>query len=166
MTVEFIRSLYAYDTWANGRIFDTAALLTNQQFIDQSDSSFGSIRNTLMHLVYAQQLWLSRALRVELPPELSVKDYLDVDSLRQDWLTVDAATHEFVNTLNAQRLDEIVHYVNSKGEPNAYALWQILFHQANHAGQHRGEIAMVLTGFGHSPGWLDYLYFLDLQKVE
>jgi len=60
---------------------------------------------------------------------------------------------------------EIIHYVNSKGEPNAYPLWQILFHQANHAGQHRGEIAMVLTGFGHSPGWLDYWYFLDLQKV-
>jgi uncharacterized damage-inducible protein DinB len=49
MNFEFLRSLSAYDTWANGRILDTAALLTPDQFTREDDSSFGSVRNTLSH---------------------------------------------------------------------------------------------------------------------
>jgi hypothetical protein len=25
---------------------------------------------------------------------------------------------------------------------------------------------MILTQFGHSPGWLDFLHYLDLQKKD
>src|SRR5216117_3285151 len=41
------------------------------------------------------------------------------------------------------------------------AEWQMI-HQVNHAIQHRSEAAVMLTKLGHSPGWLDLLYFVDL----
>jgi uncharacterized damage-inducible protein DinB len=51
--------------------------------------------------------------------------------------------------------------VNNAGEPNAYPLWQLLTHQVTHAQQHRSEIAIALTEFGYSPGWLDFLIYID-----
>jgi uncharacterized damage-inducible protein DinB len=55
----------------------------------------------------------------------------------------------------------VVSYVNFQGETWAYPLWQQMLHQANHATQHHSELAMLLTQLGHSPGWLDFLLFLD-----
>jgi uncharacterized damage-inducible protein DinB len=39
-----------------------------------------------------------------------------------------------------------------------------MMHQVNHATQHRSEAAVMLTQFGHSPGWLDLLYYIDLRS--
>ena len=47
-----------------------------------------------------------------------------------------------------------------------------MLHQANHATQHRtplrgvlrSEVAAMLTQFGHSPGELDLLRYLEQQK--
>jgi uncharacterized damage-inducible protein DinB len=36
-----------------------------------------------------------------------------------------------------------------------------MVHQVNHATQHRSEAAVMPTQFGYSPGWLDFLYFID-----
>ena len=40
-----------------------------------------------------------------------------------------------------------------------------MLHQVNHATQHRSEAAVMLTHAGHSPGWLDFLYYIDLKTA-
>jgi len=38
-----------------------------------------------------------------------------------------------------------------------------MVHQVNHGTQHRSEVAMILTRCGYSPGWLDFLYYMDVR---
>jgi uncharacterized damage-inducible protein DinB len=38
-------------------------------------------------------------------------------------------------------------------------------HQVNHATQHRSEAAVMLTTLECSPGFLDLLYFVDVEAV-
>ena len=76
-----------------------------------------------------------------------------------------AATTRFVAGLTDARIAAIVEYTNFEGERWAYPLWQQMLHQVNHATQHRSEAAVMLTQAGHSPGWLDYLYFVDVAAT-
>ncbi|HEX9413126.1 MAG TPA: DinB family protein [Ktedonobacterales bacterium] len=162
MLVDYIRTLYAYSTWANERVFEAAGALTPEQFVAPGAASLDSVRATLVHLVSAQRTWLARARRVTPPAELQAAAFLDCRPLHQRWQEIEQQTQALLVTLDTAALGGIVHYVNAEGQPNAYPLWQILFHQAIHAAQHRSEAAMLLTQLGASPGWLDFLYYLDL----
>ena len=40
-------------------------------------------------------------------------------------------------------------------------LWQVIVHVVHHGMQHRSEAALLLTHFGHSPGDIDMVFWLD-----
>jgi uncharacterized damage-inducible protein DinB len=98
------------------------------------------------------------------PPSLDPHAFPTSATLYQHWLVIDQAAQAFLAGLDEAALAMIRAYINSQGEPNRYPIWQMLYHQANHAMQHRSEIALLLTQLGHSPGWLDVLYYLDQRQ--
>ena len=163
--LEGIRDLYAYSAWANARILDTAEQLTPEQFTTSADG-FDSVRDTLVHTVSVQWLWLERWRDTSPPGLWDPADFADVAALRTRWEEVEAATSEYVASLRESDLGRVVFYVNFQGERWAYPLWQQLLHQVNHATQHRSEAALLLTRLGYSPGWLDLLVYVDEQSPK
>ena len=159
MDRDMLQSIYAHASWANGKLFETAAQISKAQLTHAADDS-ESIFDLLVHLVDVQRTWLARAQHTVAPP-LDPASCSTPAALRDAWKSVDDASRMYVADLRAGDLAEIVHYTNSKGEPQAYPRWQILLHQALHAAQHRGEAALLLTALGHSTGWLDYLIYID-----
>lgn len=161
MDATTIRSIYAYNTWANERLFATAKQLTPEQFTTTAHASFGTLRDVLVHLVSAQRGWLAR-VRLEPPPAgLKPADFPDLAALVAAWRSIDAAMNEYVGRLTEPELAEVIRYTDSAGQENGYTRGQMLFHQANHAAQHRSEAALILTQMGYSTGDLDYRRFLD-----
>jgi len=159
MNIEMLRSIYAHASWANEKLFDAAAQISEAQ-LTQTAGATMSIFELLVHLVDVQRTWLARAQHTVASP-LDPASCSTRAALRDAWQRVDKASNIYVASLNAEDLAEIVRYTNSKGEPQAYPRWQILLHQALHAAQHRSEAALQISGFGVSTGWLDYLIFID-----
>ena len=48
-------------------------------------------------------------------------------------------------------------------EPGEGVVGGVVIHQAFHQHQHRGEVAMVLTNLGHSPGEIDAFDWFELE---
>jgi uncharacterized damage-inducible protein DinB len=164
MKTDLIRCFYDYNTWANERIVTTATHLTDAQFVAAGSASFSSIRDTLVHTMWAQWNWLLRWRGEPNPPHFDAEDYPDVAAVRTAWGEIDRETHAFVADVDEAALDALCRYVNSRNEPMAYPLWQQMLHQVNHGTQHRSEVAMILTDYGHSPGGMDFILYLD--RVE
>src|SRR2546422_3459718 len=60
MNVTEVRELYAYNAWAQRRLFNALAQLPTEPYLRDLKSSHGGIHGTLCHIVWAEQLWLSR----------------------------------------------------------------------------------------------------------
>jgi len=161
MSVEYVRTLYQYSAWANERIVDTATSLDAAQLMRAAGASHGSLRDTLVHIMHAQWIWLQRWKGVSPRTGLRSDDFPDLDAIRMRWTALERETRDFVAALSEAELARVVRYTNTKGEEWAYPLWQMLIHQVNHATQHRSEAAMLLTQMGRSPGDLDLLVYMD-----
>lgn len=158
--LDLFRSLATYNVWANGRMLDTAALLTPRQFI-AGDGDAPSIRDILVHMLAAQRIWQERCRGVPITPWARPEEYPDVATLRAAWADVDAAWRSYLETRSEADLLGTLTYVNLKGEAWSYLYWQAMLQELNHATQHRSEVAWLLTAAGYSPGDLDYLVYID-----
>jgi uncharacterized damage-inducible protein DinB len=161
MTSDMVRTLYRYSAWATARILEHAARLRPDELAKPSGASFGSVRETLVHIMAAQWIWLARWKGISPTSLFDARDFPDIASIRARWDQIDGETQRFVAGLTDADLGRVVEYKNTRGERWAYPLWQQVVHQMNHATQHRGEVAAALTELGHSPGDLDLLIYID-----
>lgn len=86
MMIELIHTLYRYNAWANTRILDATARLTSQQLLTSGSASFGSVRDTLVHAMGAQWLWLSRWQGISPTALPDTSDFPDLDAIRLRWV--------------------------------------------------------------------------------
>ncbi|HET7034524.1 MAG TPA: DinB family protein [Thermomicrobiaceae bacterium] len=150
MRLSDIKTLYAYDRWATGRILDAGRGLTQQQFTSPSPLGGPGVRQTLTHIVDSMRGW---RLRWEGKPdeELRPEEFGALAALTERWRIEADALQTFLDSLAEDDLERPV---------RTLTLWQTLVHLANHGTQHRSEAAMLLTHYGHSPDDLDLSWYL------
>jgi uncharacterized damage-inducible protein DinB len=163
MTVKDIERLYVYGYWANGKLLRVVSQLPPQQFTQVVAGSYGSIRNTLVHVMSAEWGWLDRCGGPARGPALKPDDYPTVESLVDTWSTVEANMREFLSKLNDDDLARTVEFSNPRGEKRSMVLGALMQHGANHGVHHRGQVALLLRMLGHVPGNVDLLFY-DAEK--
>ncbi len=160
-----LSDLLAYNRWANHQYLDVIARVSDEQFTRTLGGSFGSVRDTLVHLAWAEWLWAKRwqksspqvrAIPDQFPTVESIRVYLnDVE---------DAQTRVFAHgeaDLRAVR----IRYTNLKREEWEYTLEQMVYHLTMHSAYHRGQLATLLRQLDVVPPTTDYLVYLDAQKI-
>lgn len=87
----------------------------------------------------------------------------DFKGLAARWQQEGDALRQFVASLADDDLNRMVHYKTTRGAPMANMLWHLMAHVVNRGAQHRAEAAMLLTGYGYSPGDLDLIVFVHQE---
>jgi uncharacterized damage-inducible protein DinB len=163
MFLEAVKRLYAYHAEMTERIITTAGKLTAEDLTKVVVKGQPPVRDTLVHMLDTQIChfsWLDGSMSRDesfarkFPPQ----DYPDIAAVRRFWDRVSAETGAFIGTLTADAgMERVYTRTLPDGTVRERFLWEIMLHVANHATQHRSEVAMMLTALGHSPGDLDFL---------
>ncbi len=161
MNKQDILTLYKYNQWANTKILNAAANVTQEQFLAAATFPHGGLRGTLVHTLFAEWIWRNRWEGDSPTFRLKPEEFLTFESLRARWMQEEGLLMELVEGLTDEKLNSMLQYKNTKGVPHQQILWKMMAHMVNHGTQHRSEAAALLTDFGYSPGDVDMIYFLD-----
>lgn len=146
--VDEIRQLFKYNRWANQRMLAAAARLTDEQFQQDMNSSFPSVRDTLVHVMSAEWVWLSRLRGVSPAAMPDAWKQLLLPAVEREWAQLDALMQEHVAGLTDGDLDRPISYTNIAGQPFVSTHVQILQHVVNHSSYHRGQVTTMLRQLG------------------
>lgn len=116
MIAELIRTMYEYNAWANRRVLDSAAELSLEQYRADGGASFGFVHDTLVHIMGAQWIFLTRWNGSSASALPHRQAYPDLAAMRRRWGEVERGTHEFVATRSETDLAHVVEYLNTEGE--------------------------------------------------
>jgi uncharacterized damage-inducible protein DinB len=159
MTVKDLQRLYDYGYWANHKLLAVVSQLTPEQFTQTVAGSYGSVRNTMVHMLSAEWGWLDRCGGHERGPALKADDYPSAESLLETWGKVEGWVRAFVATLKDEELHRTVEFKNPRGETRSMTLAELMQHAANHGVHHRGQVALLLRVLGRVPGNVDMLLY-------
>jgi uncharacterized damage-inducible protein DinB len=162
MTVKDLEVLYDYGYWANKRLFQLISQLTQEQFAQPVAGSYGSIRNTLVHVLSAEWGWLDRCGGPERGPRLKPDNYPTVESLVEAWNKVEEYVRDFLIKLKDEDLAREIEFTIEGPEKRSMQLGYLMQHAAIHGVHHRAQVALLVRMLGYEPGNLDMLiYYAD-----
>jgi uncharacterized damage-inducible protein DinB len=156
-----LTTLFSHNRWANERILERCAGLTDDQLDATIVGAYGSIRDTLQHIVTAERSYFSRIStgqpyrRPEDAPPLTIAEM--TESVR----TSGSGLIEWAPKVQAGDTVQ----VNWEGAPRDVPKTILLTQAINHATEHRAQIMAILTQLGIQPPELDsWSYFDELEQ--
>lgn len=151
-----LTTLFSHHLWANLRLFELCAGLGSEQLEATIAGAFGSIRDTLEHIVTAEQSYFARISTGQPRRRSADAPRLTLAEMIASVRTTGAGLIEWAPKVQA---DETVQ-VDWEGTPRDVPKTVILTQVINHATEHRAQIMAILTQLGIQPPDLDaWSYF-------
>jgi uncharacterized damage-inducible protein DinB len=165
MTPNEMTLLFTFNDWANKRAVKASAALTAEQFNKPLGNSFSSVRDTLVHMYGAENVWLQR-FRGGSPSAFPDSSQItDLASLESKWNPAAADLLNFVSGLSQADLDRVFEYKTMNFGVYSNPMWQSLQHVVNHGTYHRGQITTMLRQLGAQPILTDLMHFYRERSV-
>jgi uncharacterized damage-inducible protein DinB len=164
-----------YNAWANQRLYDAAAALSDADYRADRGAFFKSVHGTLNHLLVTDYVWMHRFLGPQPhdpallsegapPSRLDAILHDDFASLRAAREMEDARIVRYVTGLTPEGLAQVLSYRRvSTPDAMRQPLVEALAHWFNHQTHHRGQAHALLTTFGQPCPVLDMLEFQRAQ---
>ena len=169
--LEHYRLTARYNRWMNERLYAAASGLSDAERKRDRGAFFGSLHNTLAHLVLADKVWLNRFAAQDkrfaaltpavlaMPPFTGLDQVLfdDFEAMRAHRAEMDAAIEAWTAELAPDDVTRLMRYATSKGVPREHQAWYAFSHFFNHQTHHRGQATTLLMQAGVDPGVTDLI---------
>lgn len=144
-----LRALARYNRLANERLYDGAAELSDAARKADRGAFFGSIHNTLNHILVGDRIWMSRFEGTPAPAtRLDTILYDDFSALRAARRAEDQRIEAFFATLSPAALAGSLRWTSMAGESFNNSMALIAIHLFNHQTHHRGQAHDLLCQAG------------------
>ena len=167
-----------YNIRMNNQVYATTSKLTDGQKQQDVNAFFGSILNTLNHIMIGDLLWLRRFHNHPSPfsslnlletfpefPGLNKLIYQDFIELHQHRKELDQIIINWISDdISESDFSYSIEYTDTKGISYKRNFAELLFHFFNHQTHHRGQISTILSQFGQDVGTTDFLIDIPTEN--
>jgi uncharacterized damage-inducible protein DinB len=158
-----LATLFAHNTWANLKLLNFCEGLSDEQLDAKAIGGFGSIRDTLWHIIDGEVSYVER-VNGKLPPQpLTPGQFPGFAALK------DAARwngDELLKLAISTRADTMVRE-SWERMLSEYRLASLIVQAVTHSTEHRTQIATIITQLGMEPpdmsGWQ---YMVDIGEYR
>jgi uncharacterized damage-inducible protein DinB len=150
-----------YNAWANRRLYDAAAQLSDADYFADRGAFFKSMHGTLNHLLTADWVWMRRFTgQGPAPDRLDTINHVQLADLRAAREAEDRRITQYIESLDDTTLAGSIRYRRiSSPEEFVQPLMPALDHFFNHQTHHRGQAHSIVCGFGRRDLVLDLLAY-------
>jgi uncharacterized damage-inducible protein DinB len=149
-----LTKLFHHNTWANLKLLDFCESLSEEQLGTTTVGCFGSIRDTLVHIVNSEVDYVNLATNKRPAVSLPSDQFQGFEVLKEG---VRWAGDELLQLAIATRADTIVRVTRPQEPIYEYPLATFIVQAFNHSTEHRTQISTIITQLGITPpvmsGW-------------
>ena len=150
-----------HNQWVNARLYDVAAKLSEADYLADRGAFFGSVHNTLNHIVTTDMIWMNRIDGTgEVPSGLDAVLFDTLAATRDAREALDARMIAAVDAMDDAALLEPIRFKARNGDDVAIPTNLMVANLCNHETHHRGQVHALLTGLGQEVPPLDFFPFL------
>jgi uncharacterized damage-inducible protein DinB len=161
-----VQELFAYNAWANRALFDALVLLPAEAYFRDLRSSHGGIHGTLCHIVWVEQLYLTRWLGRPNPATPQGRDLASLALARTRWEEIEGERAAWLAHLRAPRLDDVITVQPTTGGEYRHSFAEMFRHVVDHSSYHRGQIITLLRQLGVKPPSIGMILFFRERSSQ
>jgi len=166
LTIGYVRTMAAYNAELNRRLYGAAARLGDAARQADGGAFWRSIEGTFRHLLWADQMWMSRlagwadpGVKLAQSDEFGPPGFAALAARRAD---MDGGLVEWSRGIDPDWLDgELSWWSGSMQRDITRPRWMVLAHLFNHQTHHRGQAHALLTRAGERTGDTDLVFVVD-----
>lgn len=147
-----LSDFFKHNLWANRLLLDTCSGLTDEQLDSTVIGTFGSIRDTLVHLFRSEEGYARHWTFTGAAPTPPLRDFTTVPGLDELKRRAERSGNELMAVAEQVDLDEVLYLDDGK---YAAPVIIVLLQAINHGVDHRSQIATMMSQLGVEPPSLD-----------
>lgn len=144
-----------YNQWQNASLYNAAGSLTDAARKADRGAFFKSIHGTLCHILWADQIWMSRLSdwdKTSVAQSGSAQLFETWEALSEARTTADRRLVDWTDALGPDGLHGTLSWYSGALKREAAApRWVCVTHLFNHQTHHRGQVHAMLTAAGARP---------------
>ena len=165
MTLESLLKDYAaFNLWANTQMVSWLKTKPLELMTREVPSSFPSLKETLLHIWGAEEIWLERLHKISPTTFLHETFNGTTEDVFEGVLKMSEKFNAYTQALPDEHFHEICHFRLFNGAEDSRRRHQMLLHCIQHSTYHRGQIVTVARNLGITdPPGTDYMKYVRLQ---